>query len=675
MANTFALLDTNALTKEFNQTVNQISTSFKTQINEQLNVSINTVTQNIAMVGQALDQATESEKMKGLSEQLNGLKDSVEKSFQQVTEFVGSIGALSDSLGNAFQGGIQKAQGFLNTYVDSFGNLDTALLIATLQQAAFSKAASLIEDPIATAQNTIAGLATICTGSIEALSSITSAVNGVKEAYGNLSGISETLIGGMNGISGATETSLVPAFGSMMTTILPVVGVIALIALAIAGLTLGFQYLYENSATFRDGINEIFTSIQTHITGIITGIVEIIHTIYTEGIQPIIESTLAAFDELWNNGLSAFIENISIFVFQIIDMVLGIWDNAINPLINLLLETFLPMFTIVWDAILAIAVPIIEKIMEYVNAFMNVLNIVIAVLNEHVWPIFKTVFDGLSSAVHSFWEFIQPIFSWFTELLGNVVTFILDSFMAPFDAVFQTIVSIIQNIADPIGKVFDGIKGVFQGVIDFVTGIFSGDWQKAWDGVIGIFKGLWDSLSGIVEGVWNTITSLFSRGGEIFSGVQDGIASAFKSIVNTMISGINTVIAFPFNIINGLLNDVRGISVMGFQPFTFIPYNALPIPQIPQLARGGIVAQPTLAMVGERGKEAIMPLEHNTGWIDELAQRTAAYGSSNSLQTQLLQRILTRLEDMQLEVNLDGEVIYRNQEKLRNRKGLRFSNI
>lgn len=45
------------------------------------------------------------------------------------------------------------------------------------------------------------------------------------------------------------------------------------------------------------------------------------------------------------------------------------------------------------------------------------------------------------------------------------------------------------------------------------------------------------------------------------------------------------------------------------------------IPQIPQLAQGGVIEHPTVAMIGEAGKEAVVPLENNTAWIDQLADK------------------------------------------------------
>lgn len=665
MADSSTLINSLAISNEITKVVNDVSLKF--------NDFSNNVTQNIMIMGNELEKIPK--KVEPLSTKFSDFGAKVSDSFGNVNALITSVDTLATSIGSGIQSGVTKAKGFLDTYINSYGELDTALMTSTLKEEAFAKAAEFMADPLGSIGNTVSGLGDTCMTAIDNMTAIIGGVEAIQAAYAALKGSTLGLDVAMEGVAVTGTEAVMPAFSAFGTTILPIIGVIALITLAIAGLTLGFQYLYENSVTFRDTINGIFTSIQTHVEGIIGGIVTIISTLYSLGIQPIIESTKAAFTDLWENGLSAFIENISIFALSFIEMILSIWDNALNPFINLCLEILLPIFTTIWDAILAIVVPVIEKIMEYVNMFMEVLNIAIALLNEHVWPIFKVVFDGLSEIVRGFWEFISPIFSWFMDLLSQVISFALDYFLAPLDIAFQIVVQIIKDIADPIGKVFDGIKQVFQGVIDFVMGIFTGDWERAWDGVKGIFEGVWNTLGGVVETVWGVITGLFSKGGEIFSGVVDGIAGAFKSIVNTLIDGINKVIAFPFKTINGLLNDVRGISVLGVTPFSFIPYDALPVPQIPMLAKGGIVAQPTLAMIGERGKEAVVPLENNTSWMDTLAQKTASYQAANQGQQLLLEKILHRLEEMSLEVDLDGEVIYRNQEKLRNRKGLRFSNI
>ena len=105
-------------------------------------------------------------------------------------------------------------------------------------------------------------------------------------------------------------------------------------------------------------------------------------------------------------------------------------------------------------------------------------------------------------------------------------------------------------------------------------------------------------------------------------GIVDGIANAFRSIVNAIISGINHVVAIPFNAINGFLDTLRGVDILGVQPFGWI--GTINVPQIPQLAQGGVVSGATTAIIGENGQEAVLPLENNTGnWAGLLAQTLA----------------------------------------------------
>ena len=68
----------------------------------------------------------------------------------------------------------------------------------------------------------------------------------------------------------------------------------------------------------------------------------------------------------------------------------------------------------------------------------------------------------------------------------------------------------------------------------------------------------------------------------------------------------------PFNLIIKGLNKIPGVD---------IPILKVELPKIPKLEKGGIVDGGQMFIAGENGKEAIMPLENNTGWITELASK------------------------------------------------------
>lgn len=73
--------------------------------------------------------------------------------------------------------------------------------------------------------------------------------------------------------------------------------------------------------------------------------------------------------------------------------------------------------------------------------------------------------------------------------------------------------------------------------------------------------------------------------------------------------------------------------------------------RIPQYAQGGIIDKPTVALVGEAGREAVMPLERNTGWIDELALKLTEKGGNGGSPIQLVVKIG---EDTILDKVIDG---------------------
>ena len=69
------------------------------------------------------------------------------------------------------------------------------------------------------------------------------------------------------------------------------------------------------------------------------------------------------------------------------------------------------------------------------------------------------------------------------------------------------------------------------------------------------------------------------------------------------------------------------------------------LPYVPYLAKGGIVDSPTLAMVGEAGKEAVMPLENNTGWMNVLANKLSALMPRQQVQNAPMGDIVVQIGD------------------------------
>lgn len=242
----------------------------------------------------------------------------------------------------------------------------------------------------------------------------------------------------------------------------------------------------------------------------------------------------------------------------------------------------------------------------------------------------STKFTGFADVIINIIDFLgqnqwilEAIMGFFTGLLAMGIAtkvsklFTMLSAFATTNPVLLAIGAIgaalflVMNHLDDLGKFFQATwDAVCKGA------------QAVWDFITGLFSNLANFFGTIFGGAWEAVKNVFSTGGKIFMGIVDGITNAFRSIVNAIIGGINRVVAIPFNGINGFLSFLKGIDILGLKPFGWV--GTIDVPQIPLLAEGGYADGATGAIIGEAGKEAVLPLEHNTdNWAGLLASTLA----------------------------------------------------
>lgn len=203
-------------------------------------------------------------------------------------------------------------------------------------------------------------------------------------------------------------------------------------------------------------------------------------------------------------------------------------------------------------------------------------------------------------------------------------------------------------------------------VSDFFSGMWNGTKTKAsdaWEGIKSVFGTVSTWFHDKFSEAWQKVKDVFSAGGEVFSGIKDGIEKAFVKVVNGIIRGLNKIIAVPFNAINGTLDKIRNISIAGAKPFEGV-VTRFTVPVIPELYRGGVLKKGQMGLLEGDGAEAVVPLEKNTQWIRRVAnemQRTPAVGNNKS--SQIMNELIKTVSDMALflknmRVVLDsGEVV------------------
>jgi len=197
--------------------------------------------------------------------------------------------------------------------------------------------------------------------------------------------------------------------------------------------------------------------------------------------------------------------------------------------------------------------------------------------------------------------------------IAAVVVWIVAKWTSIKEWISKTISSIDAAFEQFLANVEDGVAAAADWVVEKWTAVkdwFSGLWEKvssgavaAWDGIKSAFESVPEWFQGKFRDAWQKVKDVFSTGGRIWSGIKEGIENTFRTVVNAIIRGMNTIIAVPFNKINSMLNTIRNAHFLGISPFQNMwGVNPLPVPQIPMLARGAVIPanRQFLAVLGDQ---------------------------------------------------------------------------
>lgn len=239
--------------------------------------------------------------------------------------------------------------------------------------------------------------------------------------------------------------------------------------------------------------------------------------------------------------------------------------------------------------------------------------------------------------ITKYWEQIKGFFQSGIDWLVSKSDWIHEIFGDTIGNIYDMFVNNLQNLLNSFDSIFKMVRGIFDGFIMFIKGVFTGNWKMAWEGIKKIFMSICEGIKGVFFSVWNNIKNVVATVGKTVGNI---IVNTFKAVVNGVLSAIENILNFPINSINGLIgviNEVPGINLGYLRTFN-----------LPRLAKGGVISQPTQAIIGEAGKEAVVPLENNMEWLDMLADKLASkIGTSGGSYI----------------INLDGRVIQRGQAK------------
>lgn len=246
--------------------------------------------------------------------------------------------------------------------------------------------------------------------------------------------------------------------------------------------------------------------------------------------------------------------------------------------------------------------------------------------DEHIHPFIENVKNGMSELIEKFLEFwntyVQPF-------LQNLALMFEDTYENHLKPVFDNIFEIMGIVIDILNDLWTNIlqpiiAWIIENVLPVILPIIENLSQNIKDSVDFILDLINFLLAG-VKLVFAAIHALLTKDTDkalrqTEKSVKDFVNSViqlFENMVNRVINGINSLIS-GFNSIGFDLPDFLG----GGSWHPSIP--TIPTVNLPRLANGGVTTGRTLAEIGEAEREAVLPLENNTGWMDDLASKLAS---------------------------------------------------
>lgn len=265
---------------------------------------------------------------------------------------------------------------------------------------------------------------------------------------------------------------------------------------------------------------------------------------------------------------------------------------------------------------------ILPAIGTAIKTHMTKIGIVISGALSSISGVVSTVLSGIKIAVSAATSFIManPIVliiaaivalvaliatkgDEIKAILNKVSNWLKSVFCKDWREVFgNTIGTVLNGFVKIVGDIMGNAKKMLNGIIDFIRGVFTGNWKRAWEGIKNIFSGAFGGLKSVARAPINGIIALIN-----------GALSAITSGINAVKRALNKI----------SVDIPSWVPGFGGKKFGF-NFSMSSAPKIPMLANGGIATRSTIANIGEAGREAVLPLDRNTEWMNTLVDKIAA---------------------------------------------------
>ena len=372
-------------------------------------------------------------------------------------------------------------------------------------------------------------------------------------------------------------------FGGILTKVAPLVGVIAAVGGAIYYVSTHLEQVRGFiQKTFGDEGLAVFDKLWGIITQVGTAIKDAFFT-SGSGVLDTLKSILPTIINTLQTGLLPILPMIANFFMQILPLigqlvtailpVLGELISAVITVLASLIAEILPVIVQLISAILPLVLQIVQSVLP---VFIQLVNTIVPILVQIIQAVLPVIIQLIQTLLPIIMQIVDAVLPVFISLLNTIVPIfqnIIQAILPVLQQLLQALIPVIQLVAEifanvlgtalqSIANIVSSVMQVFQGLIDFITGVFTGNWSQAWEGIKSIFSGVFSGL------------------GEIFKAPFKVIVS----VINTVIRGLNKL---------KVPDWVPGIGGMGIN-----------IPEIPGFAKG-TNRTPSTFIAGENGPELI----------------------------------------------------------------------
>lgn len=290
---------------------------------------------------------------------------------------------------------------------------------------------------------------------------------------------------------------------------------------------------------------------------------------FRENVLPKVTDYISGvFTTAWNAVSTFFTETLPNAIHTVMDVFTAFYDEVIKPLAQFVGHAMMQAWQSIvdyWNGDLS------ERLSALHQAFLNFKDKVLI-----------PIANFLNAAFTNAWNGIISLFGGDGGVEGEI-TSVKDAFSFLWENMLKPIAKWVTN---SFGAVWKGLETTLNGILDFITGVFSGNWQKAWDGLVSALGGIFGTIKELLKTPINAVIDLLNK-----------MLYKVGSAINKLINGINSKLRLHFSGVDIGWPINKRVAQFDWSP----NLQQVNWGWIPRLANGGVVQNGGHAIVGEAG--------------------------------------------------------------------------